>query len=637
VTPGLVTVVVPTLGRTDLLHSCLAALRQDGGPDLEIVLVDQSPAPLSFPPGLVNRTVRPGRNLGFSGAVNQGAAASHSKYLAVVNDDAVVQPGWFAALVEAIEADPTAAAAQGINLSLQEPGRVDGAGIAWNKWLQAIQIGHGEQRSDDRGRPVEVFGVSGTAALYLRSALRDTAEQDEVFDPHLESYYEDVELAVRLRRAGLGALVVPQAAAHHAGSTTSATMGSRRWRLIYGNRYLVLAKLLGASFWRHLPHIALRDLVDFARALGSGHLTQARGIVLGWGRAVRHLPRFARRGSPIPLQSDLHFGPATAPQRGTSSDEPGLELSAVVVHWHTEDALRELLEAWPHDDPRFEIIVVDNGSSPPLVETWGSFPGSGRLLSPGRNLGFAGGANAGFASARAERILLLNPDVTPEPGALEALLEAFAAHPEAAGFAPALFGSDGSSQSAWQLRRLPSAWSLVGQPLPLPRPGENGAPPPPGTAIEQPAAAALALRRATIDRTGGFDPRFQPAWFEDVDFAARLAASGGRLLYWPAARFRHRLGSTVSVLGYGTFLWIYYRNLGLYLRLHHGPAWSVALRVTSALGALMRLPFVAAVRPQRAASRSEAFRGLLTWLHGAVTGWRRPKRLAAMVRPVELS
>lgn len=99
------------------------------------------------------------------------------------------------------------------------------------------------------------------------------------------------------------------------------------------------------------------------------------------------------------------------------------------------------------------------------------------------------------------------------------------------------------------------------------------------------------------------------------------------LLYWPAATFRHGLGGTVPRLGYGRFLWIYYRNLTRYLRRHHGPFWSLAARVALVPGMAIRLLLLPLYRPRRAASRSEAFRGLLAVLAGALTGWKRPRRM----------
>jgi N-acetylglucosaminyl-diphospho-decaprenol L-rhamnosyltransferase len=287
------------------------------------------------------------------------------------------------------------------------------------------------------------------------------------------------------------------------------------------------------------------------------------------------------------------------------------QLSGVVVHWRNEELLAQLTSAWPRD-PRFELVVVDNGSSVPLEL------GPARLVQPEGNLGFGGGANAGAAEARGAILLILNPDAIPEPGALDRLLEGFEAFPDAAGLAPKLVGPGGESQAGWQLRRLPSPWRLLLQAFPFAgmpeeKEPESGAP------VEQPAAAALAFRREAFL---GFDPDFHPAWFEDVDLALRMKKAGLVLRYWPAAVFRHELGSTVPRLGYGRFLWIYYRNLTRYLGKHHGALWALAARIALLPGMLIRLLFLPLYRPRRAASRAEAFRGLIGVLAGALRGWR---------------
>lgn len=328
--------------------------------------------------------------------------------------------------------------------------------------------------------------------------------------------------------------------------------------------------------------------------------------------------------------------PAPAPTR-PPLPAPLPALAGIVVHWRDEARLAALTAAWPRDDPRFELVVVDNSGSADMSADSIGDPGDPagasrvRLLRPGRNLGFAGGVNAGVAASRAPLLLLLNPDAVPELGALERLIEGFAAHPEAAGLAPRLAGADQQPQFAWQLRRLPSAWNVLRQTLPWPIAGRGtglAAEPPPGAAVEQPAAAALALRRQALADAGGLDERFYPAWFEDVDLARRLRQLGGVLLYWPAARFRHALGSTVRRLGYGPFLWIYYRNLERYLAKHHGAAWALAARASLAAGLAIRLPLVPLRRPRRAASRREAAAGLLLVIAGTLSGWRLPRRLA---------
>jgi hypothetical protein len=291
-----VSAVIPTLGRSPLLVPCLDALRKDArasGIALEIVVVDQRETGaenLSIPQGLADRVLRPGRNLGFTGGTNLGISESSGEYVATVNDDLLVEPGWLAALVEALDGSPQTAAVQGVNLILDRPDLADGCGLEWNRWWQAVQIGHGEPAPEPSAPRREVFGVSATAALYRRSALTSVVldgGDEKVFDPRLDSYYEDVELAVRLRKAGFLAWLIPAAQARHAGSITGRSSSRRRWSLIYGNRYLAAARLLGSRFWPSLPRMILRDLLDLTRALLRADLPLAAGIVAGWGRAVR--------------------------------------------------------------------------------------------------------------------------------------------------------------------------------------------------------------------------------------------------------------------------------------------------------------------------------------------------------------
>jgi len=304
-------------------------------------------------------------------------------------------------------------------------------------------------------------------------------------------------------------------------------------------------------------------------------------------------------------------------------------LSAVVVHWGDPGPLAGLAAAWP-DDPRFELLVVDNGGpageGTDAAGAWAAVERRGRVLRPGTNLGFGGGADAGIAAARGDLLLILNPDARPAPGALEALLAGFDAHPEAAGLAPKLLGDDGEPQYAWQLRRLPSAGQLLAQAAGLPLAPEARREPAAGEAVEQPAAAALALTRDAYRRAGGFDPGFQPAWFEDVDLAARFHRLGLPLLYHPDAVFHHSQGATVGQLGYGRFLWIYQRNLVRYLGKHHGGLTALAARLLLPLGLALRFAALPLRKPHRAATRRQAARGLANALTGALTSWRRPKK-----------
>jgi GT2 family glycosyltransferase len=278
-----VSAIVLTLGRSPLLVPCLEALRREGA---EIIVVDQG-VPLEIPAGLADRVLHPGRNLGFAAGNNLGIAAATGEWLAPVNDDLLVEPGWVERLVAALAADGRAGSAQGINLVLDHPELADGCGIAWNRWWQAVQVGHGEPAPGPEGELREIFGVSATAAVYRREALLAVAPDGEVFDSRLGFYYEDVDLACRLRAAGWRALLVPAARARHAGSLTGRTQSRDRWCRIYGNRWLVAKRYLGGGFWPRVPLLAARDGVDLGRAVLAGERELAAGILSGWGWALR--------------------------------------------------------------------------------------------------------------------------------------------------------------------------------------------------------------------------------------------------------------------------------------------------------------------------------------------------------------
>lgn len=294
--------VVPTLGASPHLGACLEALAADG---VTAIVVHQGDAVLPVEAAWVeaqgHRLIWLAANRGFAAATNRGLAASSGELVATVNDDAVVEPGWAAALIAALEAAPQAAAAQGSNLRLTGAGPelLDGRGLAWNRWWQAVQIGRGEP-PPAASEPQEVFGVSATAAVYRRRALAAVAGgSGEVFDERLEAYYEDADLACRLQAAGWRALWVPAARARHAGSVT----GDRRplWRTsrLYGNRWAVAARCFGRGFPVRVPRMALRDLADLAGRLVRLDARGAAGIVAGWVRALRLLPGSLHRGEGV--------------------------------------------------------------------------------------------------------------------------------------------------------------------------------------------------------------------------------------------------------------------------------------------------------------------------------------------------
>ena len=144
--------------------------------------------------------------------------------------------------------------------------------------------------------------------------------------------------------------------------------------------------------------------------------------------------------------------------------------------------------------------------------------------------------------------------------------------------------------------------------------------------VEQPAAAALLVRRADFESVGGFDPAFAPAWFEDVDLCAKLRASGKRIRYVPAVRATHIGGVAMDALSWRDFRPLYVRNQFRYLARHASPSVRALAWAATVAGALLRLallPVVAGDHPRRdaAAAQLRVLRGLfgLGWRSALIT------------------
>ena len=289
-------------------------------------------------------------------------------------------------------------------------------------------------------------------------------------------------------------------------------------------------------------------------------------------------------------------GPAV---RAVPEVEP-LDVSILIVTWNSERWIERCLQALPAACAglRYETIIHDNASTD---ETLSRLPAEGaRVHRSLTNDGFAAGTNRSFAESRGRFIFLLNPDCELEPGALTTLCRFLDAHPLAAAAAPLLVDQSGGSQRYFQLRRLPTLRGLAAEALLLNKLFPKNR----ATAhyrysdleldlsapqrVEQPAAAALLIRRGLFDEVGRFDERFSPAWFEDVDYCNRLRAAGKEVFVLPDAVARHHGGASLEHMTYARFIDVWYRNMWLYARKWFSRGEAEALRWAIILGMLLR-------------------------------------------------
>jgi GT2 family glycosyltransferase len=233
--------------------------------------------------------VRLPENGGFVAAANAGIAAARGEVVQLLNNDTEVTPGWVEAGLAPF-ADPAVGSVAPLVLVRSDPSRVDSAGDGYGLVGWPFKRGHGELTSRWESRPSDrVFGASGSSAFYRASALATVG----AFDPAFGSYYEDVDLAFRLRWAGYACAFAPGCRILH---EVSASYDHARPDL--QRRMARNAELL---FWSNLPplhllaaigpHLAF-TLIQAAWRLARGRLGPfARGKL----DAIRMLPSFRSR------------------------------------------------------------------------------------------------------------------------------------------------------------------------------------------------------------------------------------------------------------------------------------------------------------------------------------------------------
>ena len=228
-------------------------------------------------------------------------------------------------------------------------------------------------------------------------------------------------------------------------------------------------------------------------------------------------------------------GPERAsPSRGTP------DISIVIVTWNGRQYLDACLRAVAQQDIVAETILVDNASTDGTSDfVREAFPWV-RIVALSRNLGFAGGNNAGVREARGRVIALLNNDTVADRGWLRALV---AGLDPAAGFAlatsrvvyahdPTIVDSagDGMLRAGGAFKRH-----------------HGGSAAAVGTSQEVfgVCGAACAMPKAVWDELGGFDERFFFS-HEDVDLSYRARLLGYRCRYVADAVVHHHGSVTIG-------------------------------------------------------------------------------------------
>jgi len=327
--PALVRAVVVSWNGAHLLPDCLDSLRsQTVASDMEVVVVDNASED-GTAAMLAERypevVVVPNRaNLGFGGGADVGLAGFTGPFIALLNNDATFAPDAIERMIAVLEqpgnervgavtAKMLLAGTYRLEPQLTDLAAPSGSLRRDDGWLVpadpgspgAMHVvnstgnvvtrrGTGTDRDwlrteGEESRDAEVFGFCGGAALLRTAALHQVGE----FDRELFLYYEDTDLAWRLRAGGWTVRYCEQAVVRHRHAASSDRASplfryyNTRNSLVVFARHAPLAVVAG-SFSRQLAGCALAGV----KRSEPGPVTRAR--VRGMTAFVRRLPRTLR-------------------------------------------------------------------------------------------------------------------------------------------------------------------------------------------------------------------------------------------------------------------------------------------------------------------------------------------------------
>ncbi|MGA2527557.1 MAG: glycosyltransferase family 2 protein [Acidimicrobiales bacterium] len=270
----------------------------------------------------------------------------------------------------------------------------------------------------------------------------------------------------------------------------------------------------------------------------------------------------------------------------SSEDQPSMcAIAAVIVNYNAGDALSECVASLEREHVR-EIVVVDNGSTDGSLDCLPARFPEVRVLHTGRNLGYGGGVNFGAHEVGGDLILVCNPDLQIQTGAVNALLSRIERDQSLGLVGPALVGIDRGphpSGRAFPTVRRSSLQAALG----VLAPGStysrryreaNRARAATGI-VDWVTGACFLVRREAFDAVGGFDDRYF-MYVEEVDLCWRLTQAGWRIGYESSAHVLHLAGVSTAAAPFRM------------IAAHHWSLWRFARRTTSGSDRLL-LPFVA--------------------------------------------
>src|SRR3954452_5171970 len=226
-----VSIIIPVFNQLEYTHGCLVSLQAvQEQPTFEVIVVDDcstdsTPEVMAETRGVVY--LRNDSNSGFIASCNRGAKTARGKYLVFLNNDTLVKPGWLTALLDTFK-EELRAGIVGSKLLFPDGRLQEAGGIIWRD-----TSGWNYGKFDDPSKPEynylrDVDYCSAAALMVPKGLFESAGGFDSRYAP---GYYEDTDLAFKVRQAGFRVLYQPLSEGiHYEGATggTNISTGAKK-------------------------------------------------------------------------------------------------------------------------------------------------------------------------------------------------------------------------------------------------------------------------------------------------------------------------------------------------------------------------------------------------------------------------
>jgi len=270
---GKVSFIVANWNGMETITECLDSILAQTYKNNEIIFVDNhsSDGSLELVKEKYNmdKIITLDRNYGYAEANNTGFRQARGEYIALVNNDAILDKNWLEKAIEVFHRNEykNAGSVATKNINYHQRNLIDTAGVEYLGFGACWDYKGLPVDSEEVNQRKEVFGACATASLYKKKIIDEIG----LFDPRYFIYFEDTELAFRLRLFGYKCIYEPQAICYHYGGVKKDK--NSKFYIDFGRRnieFLFIKNMQGSLFAKYFLSHYIYEFILFLFFLFAG-------------------------------------------------------------------------------------------------------------------------------------------------------------------------------------------------------------------------------------------------------------------------------------------------------------------------------------------------------------------------------